>query len=90
MYTLLTGTYSFDYTGRKLVDVIHDRLPRLMEREELGKLSTAGRELLRLILQESPVHRITTSGALKLDWFEDMATGHQATEPVDGVEERLY
>jgi hypothetical protein len=90
MYTPLTGTYPFNYTGRELVDVIHDRLPRLMESEELGKLSTAEREVLRLTLQESLIHRITASGELKLDWCEDMATGQQATEPVDGVEERLY
>jgi serine/threonine protein kinase len=90
MYALLTGLYPFDRTGREPLDVNHDRLPRLMEREELGKLSTARRELVRLILQENPVHRITESGALKLDWFEDMATGQQATEPVGGVEESLY
>jgi serine/threonine protein kinase len=89
MYTLLTGRYPFDSRGRELVEVIHDRLPRLMEREELGKLPTAGREVLRLMLQQNPVYRITASGALKLDWFEDMATGQQATEPAESVDERL-
>jgi serine/threonine-protein kinase Chk2 len=90
MYTLLTGRYPFDYTGREPVDVIHERLPRLMERDELAKLSTAGREVLRLMLQENPLHRITASGALKLDWFEDIPTGQQATETVETVEEMLY
>jgi serine/threonine protein kinase len=75
MHTLLTGRYLFDYMGREPVDVIHDRPPRVMERVELGKLSTVGRELVRLILQENPVQRITASGALKPDWFEDLATG---------------
>jgi serine/threonine protein kinase len=75
MYTLLTRRPLFDYTGRETVGVIHNRLPRLMEREELRKLSMAGREVVRFMLQENPVHRITTSGALRLDWFEDMATG---------------
>jgi serine/threonine protein kinase len=64
MYTLLTRRYPFDYTGREPVDVSHDRLPRLTEREQLGKLSTAGREVVRLMLQDNPVHRITASGAL--------------------------
>jgi serine/threonine protein kinase len=32
MCTLLTGSYPFDYTGREPVDLIHDRLPKLMER----------------------------------------------------------
>jgi serine/threonine protein kinase len=86
MYRLLTERCPFDYTGREPVDVIQDRLPRLME---LGKLSTAGRELLRHMLKENPVHRITASGALKLNWFEDMETGQQAIEPVEGVEQRL-
>jgi serine/threonine protein kinase len=90
MYTLLTGRHPFDYARREPVDVIHDRLPRLMEPEDLGKLSTAGWEVLRLLLQENPVHSITASGALKLDWFEDLATGQQATELVENVEERLY
>jgi serine/threonine protein kinase len=88
MYTRLTGRYPFDCTGREPVDVIHERLPRLMEREELGKLFPAGREGLRL--QANPIHRITASRALKLDWFEDLATGQQATELVEDVEERLY
>jgi serine/threonine protein kinase len=90
MYTLLTGRYPFDYAGRDSVDVIDDRLPRLMEREELRKMFTAGREGPRIMPQENPVHRITARGTLKLDWFEDMATGQQATEPVESVEERLY
>jgi hypothetical protein len=90
MYTLLTGRCPFDYTGREPVNLIHDRRPRLMEGEELGELSTAGREVLRLMLSENPVHRITASGTLKLDWFEDMAIGQQATDPIGGVEERLY
>jgi serine/threonine protein kinase len=88
-YTLLTGRYPFGYTGREPVDAIHDRLPRLMEHEELGKLSTAGREVVRLMRQDNPVRRITASGALKLDWFEDMATGRQSAEPAESVEERL-
>jgi serine/threonine protein kinase len=79
VYTLLTGRCPFDYTGREPVDVIHIRLPRLMEPEGLG-----------LKLEENPVHRIIASGALKLDWFEDMATVQQATEPVEILEEKLY
>jgi serine/threonine protein kinase len=47
MYTLLTRTYPFDYTGREPVDVIHDRVPRLMESEEIWKLSTARMDVLR-------------------------------------------
>jgi serine/threonine protein kinase len=53
MYTLPTGRSLFNYMGRERIGVIHDRLPRLMEREELGKLSTAGREVLGLILQDN-------------------------------------
>jgi hypothetical protein len=90
MDTLLTGMYPFDYTGRAPVDVIHDRLPRLMEREGLEKLATAGREVVRLIQQVNPVHRITESGALKLDWSMDMVTGQQVTEPAEGVGERMH
>jgi serine/threonine protein kinase len=90
MYTPLTGMYPFDYTGREPVDLIHDMLPRLTVREQLGKLSTAGREVVMLMLQENPVHRITASGALKLNWFEGMATEQQATGSVEGVEERPY
>jgi serine/threonine protein kinase len=90
MYTLLTRRYPFDCAGREPLNVIHNRLPRLMEREDLGKLSTARREILRLLLQENTVHRITASGALKLDWFEDLATGRQVTKLVEDVEKRLY
>jgi hypothetical protein len=75
MYTLLTGRYHFDYMGRYPVDVIHDRLARLTEHKELGKPFAAQRKVLMLMLQENPVHRITARGALKLDWFEQMATG---------------
>jgi serine/threonine protein kinase len=49
MCTLLTERYPFNYTGREPIRVIHDRLPILTEREELGKRSTAGREMVRLM-----------------------------------------
>jgi serine/threonine protein kinase len=50
MYTLLTGRCPFDYTGRDPADLIHDKPPILMDGEELGKLSTAGSEVLRPML----------------------------------------
>lgn len=70
MFVALTASFPFDISDHRTVaDAVVQGLPDLMFIPSLAKLSAAGKDLLRSMLQVDPAKRISAEEALLHEWF---------------------